>query len=167
MASYNKIVLMGNLTRDPQLKYLPSGTAVCEFGLATNRKWTDQATGQVREQVNFIDCQLMGKQADLFSRTMTKGRPVLVEGRLDLRQWTTPNGEKRSKHEVFVEDFRFVGAPQGAGEGEGGGGGGYRGGSRDGGGPGMRAGNAAAQGGGDMGPPPDMGGPGPGDDVPF
>ncbi|HYC77309.1 MAG TPA: single-stranded DNA-binding protein [Planctomycetota bacterium] len=120
MASFNKVILMGNLTRDPQLKYLPSGTPVCEFGVATNRKWTDQASGQMREQTMFVDCQVMGKTAETVSRNFTKGKPILIEGRLDYRQWTTPAGEKRSKHEVFVESFSFVGSAGGGAGGDGG-----------------------------------------------
>jgi single-strand DNA-binding protein len=171
VASFNKIILMGNLTRDPQLKYLPSGTPVCEFGLATNRRWTDQASGQQREAVNFIDCQAMGKQAELLSRSFTKGKPILVEGRLDFRQWTTQAGEKRSKHEVFVEDFRFVasGGPGGGPGGDDDGGGGPppppRGGGRYG-GPPQRGGQGEGMGGRGMDHGDGGGGPSP-EDVPF
>ncbi len=108
MASFNRIVLMGNLTRDPQLSYTPSNTAVCKFGLATNRKWKDREGGN-REDVCFVDCVLFGKGGEVFNQYMNKGRSVLVEGRLSLNQWTTPEGDKRSKHEVFVENFTFVG----------------------------------------------------------
>ena len=118
MASYNRIVLMGNLTRDPQLSYTPSNTAVCKFGIATNRKWRDR-DGNEREEVCFVDCTLFGKGGEVFNQYMSKGRPVLVEGRLTLNQWTTPEGDKRSKHEVFVENFTFLGGGRG---GEGGGG---------------------------------------------
>jgi len=116
MASYNRIVLLGNLTRDPQLSYTPSNTAVCKFGLATNRKWRDQS-GENREETCFIDCTVFGRGGETFNQYMTKGRPVLVEGRLQFQQWTTPEGDKRSKHEVIVENFQFVG-----GRGESGGG---------------------------------------------
>lgn len=108
MGSYNRIVLMGNLTRDPQLSYTPANTAICKFGIATNRKWRDQE-GNSREEVCFVDCALFGRSAEVFNKYMSKGRPVLVEGRLSLNRWTTPEGEKRSKHEVFVERFTFVG----------------------------------------------------------
>lgn len=121
MASYNRIVLMGNLTRDPQLSYTPSNTAVCKFGIATNRKWRDRDGGD-REDVCFVDCVLFGKGGEVFNQYMSKGRSVLVEGRLTLNQWTTPEGDKRSKHEVFVENFTFVGS--GRGESRGGDGGG-------------------------------------------
>lgn len=109
MANYNKIILVGNLTRDPQLTYLPSQTPVCEFGLAVNSKWKDQQ-GQPREDVMFIDCRLYGKMADTFSKYMSKGKTVLVEGRLQLDTWEK-DGQKRSKHRVFVQNFQFLGAP--------------------------------------------------------
>lgn len=108
MASYNRIVLMGNLTRDPQLSYTPANTAVCKFGIATNRKWKDRE-GNAREDVCFVDCTLFGRGGEVFNQYMSKGRPVLVEGRLTLNQWTTPEGDKRSKHEVLVDNFQFVG----------------------------------------------------------
>jgi len=99
---------MGNLTRDPQLSYTPSNTAICKFGIATNRKWKDRE-GNSREDVCFVDCTLFGRGGEVFSQYMTKGRSVLVEGRLTLNQWTTQDGDKRSKHEVIVENFTFVG----------------------------------------------------------
>lgn len=108
MASYNRIVLMGNLTRDPQLSYTPNNTAVCKFGIATNRKWKDRDGGD-REDVCFVDCTLFGRGGEVFNQYMSKGGPVLIEGRLSLSQWTTPEGEKRSKHEVIVENFQFLG----------------------------------------------------------
>lgn len=118
MASYNRIVLMGNLTRDPQLSYTPSNTPVCKFGIATNRTWRDR-DGNSREEVCFVDCTLFGKGGEVFNQYMSKGRPVLVEGRLSLSQWTTPDGEKRSKHEVLVENFTFLGGRGGPGAGPG------------------------------------------------
>ena len=111
MASYNKIILMGNLTRDPELRYLPSQTAVVEFGLAVNRRWR-AADGQMREDVCFIDCRCFGKQAETLKQYMAKGRCLLVEGRLELDTWEK-DGQKRSKHRVFVENFRFVESAQG------------------------------------------------------
>lgn len=123
MASFNRIVLMGNLTRDPQLSYTPANTAVCKFGLATNRSFKDR-DGNAREEVCFVDCTLFGRGGEVFNQYMSKGRLVLVEGRLTLNQWTTSEGDKRSKHEVFVENFTFVGGRGG----EGGGGGADRGG---------------------------------------
>jgi single-strand DNA-binding protein len=112
MASFNKVILLGNLTRDPEMKFLPSGTPVAEFGLATNRKWTDQATNQPREAVTFVDCKAMGRQAEILNQHMRKGSPLFVEGRLEYRQWEGPDGQKRSKLEVFIENFQFIGPPR-------------------------------------------------------
>lgn len=114
MATYNRIILVGNLTRDPQLSYTPQNTAVCKFGIATNRKWRDR-DGNTREEVCFVDCTVFGQPAETFNQYMSKGRSVLVEGRLEFQQWTTKEGDKRSKHAVFVENFTFLG-----GRGEGG-----------------------------------------------
>jgi single-strand DNA-binding protein len=110
MASYNKIILIGNLTRDPQLSYLPSQTAVVEFGLAVNRRWKDK-DGQQREDVCFIDCRCYGKSAETLNQWMKKGRALLVEGRLEYQQWEK-DGQKRSKHIVQVESFQFMGDKQ-------------------------------------------------------
>ena len=108
MASYNRIVLVGNLTRDPQLSYTPANTPVCKFGIATNRKFKDR-DGNLREEVCFVDCTTFGPRAETFNQYMSKGRSVLIEGRLQFQQWTTPEGDKRSKHEVVVENFTFLG----------------------------------------------------------
>ncbi len=110
---------MGNLTRDPQLSYLPSNTPVVEIGLAVNHKWRSQ-DGQTRESVCFIDCRAYGKQGETINQYMRKGQSMLVEGRLDFDQWEAQDGSKRSKHRVFIEKFTFVGGPQ-----QQGGGGGY------------------------------------------
>ena len=112
MASYNRIVLVGNLTRDPQLSYTPSNTAVCKFGLATNHRFKDR-DGNMRDEVCFVDCTVFGRGAETFNQYMGKGRSILVEGRLKLDQWTTPEGDKRSKHEVIVENFTFLGGGRG------------------------------------------------------
>lgn len=117
MASFNRIILVGNLTRDPQLSYTAQNTAVCKFGIATNRRWKDRE-GATREDVCFVDCTVFGRAGETFNQYMAKGRPVLVEGRLTLNQWTTPEGEKKSKHEVFVENFTFLGSGRGEGGGE-------------------------------------------------
>lgn len=114
MASFNKILLMGNLTRDPQLSYTPSQTAVVDFGLATNRKWNDQS-GQQREEVCFVDCRAFGKTAENINKFFKKGRPIFVEGRLSFDQWTGQDGVKRSKHRVTVELFTFLPGGQQAG----------------------------------------------------
>ena len=111
MASYNKVILVGNLTRDPQLSYLPSQTPVCEIGLAVNRRWRDK-DGQQREDVCFIDCRAFGKSAETINQYVAKGRAILVEGRLELDQWETPEGQKRSKHRVFIERFEFMDSRQ-------------------------------------------------------
>jgi len=112
VASYNRIILVGNLTRDPQLSYTAQNTAVCKFGVATNRQWKDRE-GQTREEVCFVDCTLFGRGGEVFNQYMSKGKPALIEGRLSLNQWTTPEGDKRSKHEVIVENFQFLGGGRG------------------------------------------------------
>ncbi len=122
MASYNRIVLVGNLTRDPQLSYTPANTAVCKFGMAMNHKFKDR-DGNMREEVCFVDCTVFGRGGETFNQYMGKARMVLVEGRLHLNQWTTPEGDKRSKHEVIVENFTFLGSGGGGRGGEGGEGG--------------------------------------------
>ncbi|MBI1826320.1 MAG: single-stranded DNA-binding protein [Planctomycetes bacterium] len=116
MASYNRIVLLGNLTRDPQLSYTGGNLAVCKFGLATNHRWKDKE-GKDREDVCFVDCTVFGRAGETFNQYMKKGGSVLVEGRLQLNQWTTPEGDKRSKHEVLVDNFTFVGGRPGGGSG--------------------------------------------------
>ena len=106
MASYNKVILMGNLTRDPELKTLPSQTTVCDFGLAVNRRWKD-VNGGDREEVLFIECAAFGKTGQTIGENLTKGRPIHIEGRLRLETWEK-DGERRSKIRVVVEQFRFV-----------------------------------------------------------
>ncbi|TWT44696.1 Single-stranded DNA-binding protein [Phycisphaerae bacterium RAS1] len=117
MASFNRVILMGNMTRDPELKYLPSNMAVCEFGLAVNHRWRDK-DGNQKEDVCFVDCACFGRGGEVINQYMAKGRAILIEGRLKLDSWTGQDGQKRSKHSVVVENFQFVG-----GRGEGGGGG--------------------------------------------
>ena len=113
MANYNKVLLIGNLTRDPQLSYTPAQTPVVDFGLATNRKYTAQ-DGSLREDTCFVDCQAFGKQAETINKYMTKGNPIFIEGRLTFNSWTGQDGAKRSKHRVTVEAFQFLGRAQGA-----------------------------------------------------
>ena len=109
MASFNKVILMGNLTRDPELRYTPSGTAIAKMGLAVNRVWRD-AEGQQKEEVTFVDVDAFGKQAETIGQYMQKGRPILVEGRLKLDQWEDKNtGQNRSRLGVVLERFTFVG----------------------------------------------------------
>lgn len=109
--SYNKIILLGNLTRDPELSYLPSQTAVCNFGIATNRKWTGK-DGQQKEEVCFVDCVAFGKIAETLNKYLHKGESVLIEGRLKFESWQAKDGSKRNKHKVVVETFTFVGQKQ-------------------------------------------------------
>ena len=111
MANYNKVIMVGNLTRDPQLSYLPSQTPVVEFGLAINRRWRG-ANGEQREDTCFIDCRCYGKQAETFNQYMTKGQSVLIEGRLQFDTWEAQDGSKRSKHRINVERFQFMGGPR-------------------------------------------------------
>ncbi len=121
MANLNKVMLIGNLTRDPELRYTPKGTAVAELGMAINRfRSNDQ--GQRQEETTFIDVTLWGRQAELAQQYLTKGRPVYIEGRLQLDTWEDKNsGQKRSKLKVVGEQMQFLG-----GGGSGGGGGGSR-----------------------------------------
>lgn len=108
MANLNRVLLMGNLTRDPEMKYTPSGASVCEFGLATNRTYKD-SNGERKEQTCFVDCQAWGRTAEVINEYMSKGRSIFVEGRLEFSSWETPQGEKRSKLRVVVENFQFIG----------------------------------------------------------
>ncbi len=115
MANYNRIILVGNLTRDPQLRYLPSQMAVVDFGLAVNHKYRTK-TGEDREEVMFIDCSAFGRGAEVINQYCQKGRPLLVEGRLKLDSWEDKQGGgKRHKHVVVVDNFQLLG-----GRGEGG-----------------------------------------------
>jgi single-strand DNA-binding protein len=109
MAGFNKVILMGNLTRDPQLRYLPNNTAVCDFGLAVNRRWRDR-DGNQREEVCFVDVAAFGRQAEVINQYMSKGRQMLIEGRLKFDSWTGQDGQKRSKHSIVVDNFQFAGA---------------------------------------------------------
>lgn len=119
MASFNKVILMGNLTRDPELRVTPKGTAVCQIGLAVNQSYKDK-DGNLKEETTFIDIDVFGRQAEVIAKYMSKGRPILVEGRLKLDSWESKEGEKRSKLKVVLENFQFVGG-RGEGGGEGGG----------------------------------------------
>ncbi|MBM3835044.1 MAG: single-stranded DNA-binding protein [Verrucomicrobia bacterium] len=119
MPSYNKVILIGNLTRDPELRYTPKGLAIAKLGLAVNRSWRDQATGELREEVTFIDIDAFGKQAETIGQYLKKGRPLMVEGRLRLDTWDDKQtNQKRSKLGVVLESFQFL--DSGANRGEGG-----------------------------------------------
>jgi single-strand DNA-binding protein len=123
MANFNKVILLGNLTRDPELRYLPSQMAVVDFGIAVNHKFRT-AQGEDREEVMFIDCSAFGKQAEVIKQYCQKGKQLMVEGRLKLDSWDDKQtGQKRSKHKVTIENFQFVGSREGGGGGgnEGGG----------------------------------------------
>jgi single-strand DNA-binding protein len=123
MASFNRVILAGNLTRDPQLSYLPSNTPVCKFGLAVSRKFRDKE-GNQRDEVCFVDLNAFGRTAEMINQYFQKGRSILVEGRLQYREWTNQEGQKRSKLEVVVDTFAFIDSGQGGGgpRGQGGGG---------------------------------------------
>jgi single-strand DNA-binding protein len=121
MASLNKVFLMGNLTRDPELRYTPSGTPVCEFGVAVNRQYTTRE-GEQRDETCFVDVTMWGKRGVVISEYFTKGRPIFIEGRLKYDSWESADG-RRSKLTVTAENFEFIG---GRGGGEGGGQGGGR-----------------------------------------
>lgn len=109
MSSFNKVILMGNLTRDVEIRHTPSNTAVGNFGIAVNRKYKTQS-GEQREDVAFIDCEAWGRTAETIAQYMNKGSSILIEGRLKMEQWDDKNGGgKRSKIVVVVENFQFVG----------------------------------------------------------
>jgi single-strand DNA-binding protein len=121
MASFNKVILMGNLTRDPELRYTPKGNAIAKFGLAVNRAWRTE-TGELKEEVTFIDVDVFGRQAENVSQYLRKGSGIFIEGRLKLDTWEDKQTQqKRSKLGVVAENVRFLGAPR-AGEGVEGGG---------------------------------------------
>lgn len=110
MASLNKVFLIGNLTRDPELRYTPTGTAVVNFGIAVNRRFTD-SSGEKKEETCFVRIVVFGKQAESCNQYLTKGRLVFVEGRLQYRSWET-GGEKRNSLDVIAERVQFLGAPR-------------------------------------------------------
>ena len=113
MASFNKVILVGNLTRDPELRYTPKGVAIAKVGLAINRFWTTE-TGEKKEEVTFVDVDVFGRTAENVGQYMRKGRPILVEGRLRLDQWDDKQtGQKRSRLGVVAESVQFLGSPTG------------------------------------------------------
>ena len=114
MANFNRVFLMGNLTRDPELRYTPNGTAVTKLGIAVNRRYKTQA-GEVKEETAFITVVVWGKQAETCSQFLSKGRPVFIEGRLQSRSWETQDGPKRTVLEVNASRVQFLGKPQTAG----------------------------------------------------
>src|SRR4051812_8917916 len=123
MASFNKVILLGNLTRDPEVRYTPKGSAVAEVGLAVNRVYTTDG-GEKREEVTFVDVTLWGRTAEIAGEYLKKGRPVLIEGRLQLDTWDDKqSGQKRSKLKVVGEAMQLLGGRPGGGDGDEGGGG--------------------------------------------
>ncbi len=106
MASLNKVFLIGNLTRDPELRYIPNGTAIAKFGLAVNRTYKSQ-DGEQKDDTCFVDIVTWGKIAELCANYLSKGRPIFVEGRLQYNSWETPDGQKRNKIDVVAERIQF------------------------------------------------------------
>jgi single-strand DNA-binding protein len=115
MANYNKVLLMGNLTRDIELKQIAGNQSVAEIGLAVNRRFKDRE-GNPREETTFVDCEAWGRTAEVMSQYLSKGKPVFIEGRLKLDTWQDQSGNKRSKMRVVVENFQFI-EPRGEGGG--------------------------------------------------
>jgi len=123
MPNLNKVMLMGNLTRDPELRYTPNNTAVVNMGMAINRRWRNQQ-GEQQEETTFVDMEGFGRTAEVLNQYLKKGRPVFIEGRLKLDQWQNREGQNRSKLKVIIEQFQFIDQ-----RGDGGGGDSYGGGS--------------------------------------
>ena len=107
MSYLNKVIMMGRLTKNPELSFLPSQTPVVEFSLATTHKFKG-GDGQEREDTCFIDCRMYGKRAEAIQRFFVKGKPIIIEGRLQLDCWDSPDGKKNYKHRIFVNEFTFV-----------------------------------------------------------
>ena len=171
MASFNRVILVGNLTRDPELRYTPSNTAVTELGLAVNDR-RKNATGEWIEETTFVDVTLWSRTAEVASEYLTKGSSVLIEGRLKLDTWETNDGQKRSKLRVVGERMQMLGGRGGQG---GGGGGGSRGAAAGGSGRGGGGGGPPTYDESEYAPPADVyggggesrGGSPPNDDIPF
>lgn len=122
MASYNKVILVGNLTRDPELRYSAKGTAIAKIGIAVNRRWRNEA-GEWQEEVTFVDVDAFGRQAETIGQYLKRGRPIMIEGRLKLDQWEDKaSGQKRSRLGVVMENFQFLDSGRGGGDGDGDGG---------------------------------------------
>ncbi len=131
MAYLNKVFLIGNLTRDPELRTTPKGTPICQFGIAVNRQFKDES-GATRDETTFIDIEAWGKQGELVSKYLSKGSLAMVEGRLKLDQWEDKtSGQKRSKLKVVMDNVQFLSTRGGPGGGGGGGGGAPSGGAED------------------------------------
>jgi single-strand DNA-binding protein len=109
-AGYNRIIMIGNLTRDPEYKQLASGQPVCQLGIASNRQYRNKQTGEMVQEVCFVDANVFGPQADSCKQYLQKGRPVLIEGRLKFDTWESPDGQKRSKHAIIADRVVFLSA---------------------------------------------------------
>ncbi len=157
--SFNKVFLMGNLTRDPEVRHTTGNNAVANIGLAVNRRFRTQ-DGQNREETTFVDCEAWGRTAETMAQYLKKGRPVFVEGRLKLDQWQDKEGNNRSKLKVVIDNFQFIDSRESGGGGGGNGGGG-------GGGGGYGSGGRSGGGGGGNGGGEDYDSPPPDDDIPF
>ena len=160
MASFNQVILLGNLTRDIELRHTPSNQTVANIGLAVNRTFQTK-DGEKREETTFVDCESWGRQAEVMAQYLSKGRPVLIQGRLKLDSWQDKDGGNRSKLKVVVENFQFVGGREGGGNGGGGGGGGGSYASAGAPAGGQQSGGGQASGGGGGHQPVDA------DDIPF
>ena len=121
MPNLNRVLLMGNLTRDPEMRYTPNNLAIVKIGLAVNRRWRNPE-GEQQEETTFIDCDGFGRTAELINQYMRKGRPIFIDGRLKLDQWQDKEGQNRSKLKVVIENFQFIDSRGGGEEGSGGGG---------------------------------------------
>jgi single-strand DNA-binding protein len=119
MANYNRVIIMGNLTRDPELRVTPQGLSIGKLSIAVNRTYR-AANGEEQKETTYVDVDVFGKQAEIIGKYMAKGRPILVEGRLKTDSWTTQAGEKRSKLVVVLENFQFLGGGRGDDSGDGG-----------------------------------------------
>lgn len=108
MAAFNKVILIGNLTRDPELRVTNTGLSICKLGLAVNRSYTTKE-GDSKDETTYVDIDAFGKQAEILSKYMQKGKPLMIEGRLKLDQWESSEGQKRSKLGVILENFQFIG----------------------------------------------------------
>jgi single-strand DNA-binding protein len=116
MPSFNKVICCGNLTRDPELRYTPKGMAIARISIAMNRKWKSEL-GEMKEEVTYVECDAFGKTAETIGQYLTKGRPILIEGRLKLDQWEDKQtNQKRSKLGVVIESFQFMGEGKGKSE---------------------------------------------------
>ena len=132
MASLNKVMLIGNLTRDPEVRFTPKGTAVCDMAIAVNRRYVNDA-GERQEEVTYLDVVLWSKQAELAGQYLSKGKPIFIEGRLQMDSWEDKaTGQKRTKIRIICENMQFLDNKGGAAGGGGGGGGNYAGGDDDG-----------------------------------